>query len=150
MANDRNQIWRRILEHPEGPSEFPVEQIVTFRWYRPELCPVEGVYFPQLQGKKVREYRCPDCKRPAFIDVEGEVAGGVTSLAQHLRIMHGWDRPSIMIYGEHVGIDFQKIDALGALGSEYDPSDQPPPRNKGGRPRKVLEPQVEIDMVGAP
>ena len=101
------RVWHAILSHPDGPAEFPVEQIITFHWYRPELCPEPGVRFPQLSGK-VREYRCPECNRQPFIDVNG--VGGITNLASHLRILHRWDRTNLMAYGERVGIDFNAPD----------------------------------------
>ncbi len=112
-------IWEQILTHPDGPAEFPVEQILTYRWYRPEFCPVENVEFPQLVGLKIKEYRCPErCGRPPFVDVDG--VGGVTNLANHLRISHEWDRISIMGYGEKVGIDFNKLDVIDAPVQEYE------------------------------
>ncbi|KKM97529.1 hypothetical protein LCGC14_1167160, partial [marine sediment metagenome] len=35
--------------------------------------------------------------------------GGVAPLAIHLRVIHSWDRNSIVKYGEKVGIDFDAI-----------------------------------------
>ena len=110
--------WEQILTHPDGPAEFPVEQIIAYRWYRPENCPVPDVRFPQLQGLKIKEYRCPErCGRPPFVDIDG--IGGVTTLANHLRITHEWDRISIMGYGERVGIDFNKLDVVDMPVQDY-------------------------------
>lgn len=104
-------IWEQILSHPDGPAEFPIDQVITYRWYRPENCPVPDAYFPQLKGLKIKEYRCPErCGRQPFVDVDG--IGGVTSLANHLRISHEWDRTNIMAYGDRVGIDFNKLDVI--------------------------------------
>ena len=108
MTKDR-YIWEGILIHPDGPVEFPVEQTITYRWYRPERCPVPEAYFPQLVGKKIKEYTCPErCGRPPFVAVEG--IGGVGTLRTHLRVMHGWDQTNLQAYGERVGIDFNKAD----------------------------------------
>ncbi len=128
------RIWGPILRHPDGPAEFPLEQIIGLRWYRPEDCPIPNVHFPQLDGQKVKEYRCPQCQnRPPFIDVNG--VGGVTDLANHLQIMHEWKRESLMAYGDRVGIDFNKIDAV----------DQPMQEYVVGSPRVVDEdPEVVI------
>ena len=41
--------WYPILAHPKGPSEFPVEQVATYRWYIPRECPNPKAKFPQLQ-----------------------------------------------------------------------------------------------------
>lgn len=106
-------IWEQILSHPDGPAEFPLEQVIAMRWYRPENCPVEDAYFPQLAGKKIREYNCPEqCGRAPFVDIEG--AGGMSGLRTHLRIMHGWDQANLLAYGERVGIDFTHPDVVEA------------------------------------
>ncbi len=103
--NEKNK-WKKILEHPDGPGEFPLSQIMDLRWWRTQDCPLPGVHFPQLVGHKVKEIPCPDCKRP-FFAVDGE--GGVGELARHLRIMHGWDTKQLDTYGERVGINFDAI-----------------------------------------
>ena len=108
--------WYPILTHPDGPKEFPVAQVMTFRWYVPEECPNPKAKFPQLQGHKVTHYPCPECERPAFIAIDG--LGGIEHLARHLRIVHDWDRPSLMKYGEKVGLDFDVV--YGDLKKTYD------------------------------
>ena len=101
--------WEGILTHPDGPAAFPVEQIVAYRWYRPEFCPVPDAHFPQLVGKEIIEYTCPErCGRPPFVSVDG--IGGIGQLRQHLRIMHAWDQANMQAYGARVGIDFNKSD----------------------------------------
>lgn len=131
-------IWEQILSHPDGPAEFPVEQLLTFRWYRPENVPVPGVSFPQLKGVKVKEFRCPErCGRAPFVDVDG--AGGARALANHLRITHGWDIPSLMAYGERIGVDFTAADVVEMTVQEYTP---PEPRR-----RRAEEPIVEVETV---
>ena len=141
LASNPNEKWRQILEHPDGPSEFPLEQVLTFRWYRPDQCPVPETVFPQLEGIKVREYRCPECRRAPFVDIDG--VGGVTSLANHLRIMHEWDRASLMAYGDRVGIDFNKADTGNLLVQDYEPNQAVRPKAK---PKN--EPKVEVESFG--
>lgn len=134
-------VWEAILSHPDGPAEFPVAQIIAYGWHRPDQCPVPDAYFPQLVGKKVREYTCPErCGRKPFIEVAG--VGGVGSLRQHLRIMHGWDQANLQAYGERMGIDFNKgdVDELLIADVEYE------------RPQSRALPQrqsvAEIETVG--
>ena len=108
MTKDK-YLWEAILSHPDGPAEFPVDQLIAFRWYRPENCPVPEAYFPQLVGKKIKEYTCPEhCGRRPFVEIDG--IGGASGLRQHLRIMHAWDQSNLQAYGERVGIDFNKAD----------------------------------------
>lgn len=102
--NEQNP-WRTILEHEDGPAEFPLEQIMTLRWWKEP--PIEGVHFPQLSGHKVKEYRCPQCDRAPFAALDGE--GGIEPLARHLRIMHSWDTRQLSTYGEKMGINFDAI-----------------------------------------
>ena len=98
--------WVAILSHPDGAKEFPVEQVMQFRWYRDEDNPLPGTKYPQLVGHKVKEYKCPECRRifPAF-----DGLGGIEDLGRHLKIIHSWDRASLVRYGEKVGIDFDAI-----------------------------------------
>ena len=110
--------WEAILTHPDGPAEFPIEQLVSNRWYRPEHCPVPDAHFPQLVGKQIIEYTCPEhCGRPPFVGVDG--VGGIGTLRTHLRIMHRWDQANLQAYGARVGIDFNKADVEMLATSEY-------------------------------
>lgn len=136
-------VWVPILRHPDGPAEFPIDQVLTLRWYRPENCPVPGTVFPQLSGVKVKEYRCPECKRPPFVDNHDGV-GAVYGLATHLRIMHGWDRVALMAYGDRIGVDFNSVDVLAQLVSEYEPAASEKPQR---RQRALAEPQVEVEVI---
>jgi hypothetical protein len=112
-----------ILTHPDGPSEFPLEQIVANGWHRRGGCPVPGVFFPQIPGNKFRDLACPErCGRKPFAELNG--SGGATELRQHLRIMHKWDPATIQAYGERVGIDFEAISTEGQpLVVSYDGDD---------------------------
>ena len=125
--------WKPILSHPNGPAEFPADQLQTYRWYRPDECPVPTARFPQLSGS-VRVYRCPQCTRQ-FTDVQG--AGGVSGLAKHLTIMHKWDRTSLNAYGDRTGIDFNKVDVRDVPVQQYEvQADAPPPA-----------PPVQVEVV---
>ena len=107
MMTKNRYIWEGILSHPDGPAEFPVDQIIAFRWYRPEQCPVPDAFFPQLVGKRIKEFTCPErCGRPPFVEMDG--SGGVNALRTHLRVMHEWDQANLQAYGERMGIDFNK------------------------------------------
>lgn len=109
QAHRARYLWEAILSHPEGPAEFPIEQVVIMGWYRPEQCPVPEARFPQIAGKKIREYGCPErCGRRPFVEMDG--IGGVGALRQHLRIIHRWDQSNLQAYGERMGIDFNKAD----------------------------------------
>jgi hypothetical protein len=116
--------WTHILQHPDGPAEFPAEQVMVLRWYKPEDCPHPGVKFAQLGGHKVKEYKCPECKRTSYA-FDG--LGGIEPLGRHLRIHHKWDRASLVKYGEAVGIDFDAIYSSIEKTYEFEPESAPEP-----------------------
>lgn len=118
-------LWGPILRHPNGPAEFPVEQILAYRWYRkdrlPDLRPIvqQGrewvrmdipqpkVRFPQLAGVKITEYPCPEnCRTKEGDDLSYH---DPLHLGSHLRIRHEYDRSEILKYGDAMGIDFTKV-----------------------------------------
>ena len=110
---DPGGIWGPILRHPDGPAEFPAEQVVTARWYKSEVCPVP-VDWKQLAGVKITQYQCPQCNREPFVSAmrDGKplaIGDGVVGLAKELQNAHSWDRLSVMAYGEKVGIDFNSV-----------------------------------------
>jgi hypothetical protein len=92
--------WGTILSHPNGPAEFPVEQIQAFGWYDPAQVPVPGVKFPQLQGLEIIVYDCPECTNKNYLEP--------VHLARHLRNTHDWQWRDIAAYGEEQGILFAK------------------------------------------
>lgn len=114
-------IWGPILRHPDGPGEFPVDQILAMRWYEAKSCPIKGVnpaeLFPQLRGHKVKHFGCPQCARN-FAEVDGK--GASQPLANHLRIMHEWDMANILNYGREIGINFAHMEASGTTVTEID------------------------------
>ena len=136
-------IWATILEHPDGPAAFPAEQVMISRWYRPEDCPVLGVTFPQLAGHKVKEYQCPECRRPAFAAIDG--FGAIEPLGRHLRLIHRWDRVSLVRYGEKVGIDFDAI--YSNIEKEYEFEGEAPRETPEEAPEETPEEKPGI-LVG--
>lgn len=113
--------WGPILRHPDGPAEFPLEQILALRWYEPQHCPVKDVQpaalFPQLRGHRVKHHGCPQCNRN-FAEVDG--AGAAKPLANHLRIMHDWDIQNILAFGKEIGIDFAHVEYGRRADKEFD------------------------------
>jgi hypothetical protein len=123
-------IWGPILRHPEGPAQFPLEQILEMRWYEPRTCPIKDVnpaeLFPQLRGHKVKNFPCPQCNRN-FPAVDG--AGAAKPFANHLRIMHDWDMTNILNYGNVIGIDFAAVEfATGTSDEITFGEDEPAPK----------------------
>ena len=99
-AFDEYGPWGPILSHPDGPAMFPVDQVITNRWYIPEQCPVPGVVFPQLAGVKIIEYGCPDCQDRTFLHPN--------YLARHLRNAHSYTMADIIQLGSALGVNFKK------------------------------------------
>ncbi len=152
---DPASVWGPILRHPDGPAEFPIEQIITLRWYQDADCPVPGTRFPQLRGVKVTEYLCPQCKRAPFISAVDEhgaaviSSDGVTGLANHLQIMHGWDRASLNSYGERTGIDFNRVGTAKSV-RELGFDDQPAgPEPESAAPEFEVETGTETKATEA-
>lgn len=126
-------IWGAILRHPDGPAEFPLDQILALRWYEARNCPIKDVepaqLFPQLKGHRIKHYPCPQCNR-SFAEVDG--SGAAKSFANHLRIMHDWDMANILNYGKEVGIDFAKVDfgSTGVVEMTFGEEETPAKRTK--------------------
>ena len=91
--------WGAILCHPDGPKEFPVEQLIVSRWYSEEglrySCRGQlprgrkpAQLFPQLvahtQEHPIHEYACPECNGRTFLQP--------VHLARHLRNQHDYER----------------------------------------------------------
>ena len=103
------ELWTPILSHARGPSEFPADQVMYFRWYRPEMLPgvMNGrrIRFPIFDEKirragGLKEYRCPDCTNITFFRP--------SHLARHLHNSHGYDQAAIIALGQASGIDFNE------------------------------------------
>ena len=104
--------WGPLLAHPDGPGEFPKEQILAYHWYdadrmrtslRGQIPPslkTRGamVLWPQLAGESLRIFACPECTDWRSLEA--------VFLARHLRIWHDYDRADIIAFGTQYGIDF--------------------------------------------
>lgn len=129
--------WGGILRHPDGPAQFPVEQILTYRWHRKP--PIPGIRFPQLQGMKIVEYECPECTEQTFFNP--------IHLARHLRNSHGYEHRDLTALGQFLGIDFarefrKKGILTTVIEEEAAPIQKPPPPPE--------PPQVETVQVRLP
>jgi hypothetical protein len=94
------RTWSKILLAPGGPELFPVDQLIEFRWYDPEVCPVRQARFPQLVGVKITRVWCEECSTVYYHKP--------THLARHLRAVHHYDRADVRAYGEQYGINFAR------------------------------------------
>lgn len=94
--------WTAILQHPDGPREFPVEQLMDFGWFDPQRVErdtgVAGVRFPQLRGQTITQIPCPECSQRVFRKP--------IHLARHVRNTHAYDRADIEALGKQLGVDF--------------------------------------------
>lgn len=100
-----DEPWRFIFQRG-GAKEFPVEQILAFRWHiRP---PYREVKFPQLEGVTVYDYFCPECEKGVFSSQFQQEA------IDHLRVhlisrfdaAHSYRPEDLRALGEQYGIDF--------------------------------------------
>ncbi len=99
----RAEPWRMMFQRG-GEQEFPVDQIIAFRWHlRP---PYQEVTFPQLQGIYWEVYECPDCEKAVFTSLEEGYAPH--GMIDHLRLGHGWSRAEVSEYAREVGIHFKR------------------------------------------
>ena len=104
------QLWNvrkepyRMLFQKGGEKEFPLDQIIAFRWHlRP---PYQEVTFPQLAGVYWEVYECPDCAQAVFTSLEKDSAP--QEMISHLRLGHGWSRAEVAEYAREVGIEFRR------------------------------------------
>lgn len=141
------RTWAKILLAPGGPDEFPVDQLISYRWYDTGICPVGPTRFPQLVGVKILRVWCEECSTVYYHKA--------THLARHLRTVHSYDRADVRAYGEQYGITFaREVDGpkrtIEAVTYELPPTpeEDPPlppvdfldsraPRGRGGR--KLIE-----------
>lgn len=108
--------WHAILSHPDGPRQFPVSQILQYRWYngdslrhdwpqvpawaiRPDGR-VSTRFFPQLKGLQLEELPCPNCHGRTFLEPNG--------LFQHMVVHHDLEPVAILALGDRMGIDFTR------------------------------------------
>jgi hypothetical protein len=91
------EMWRVIFQK-DGAEAFPVEQIIAYNWHLSP--PYAGVTFPQMEGVEVPELDCPECEIPPCHDI--------SDLASHLRIGHKYTRTDLRVYGDEIGIKFDR------------------------------------------
>jgi hypothetical protein len=92
-----SEMWRVIFQR-NGAEAFPIDQIIAYNWHLSP--PYAGVTFPQMEGVDVPELDCPECDLPPCHDV--------ADLATHLRIRHGYTRTDLRVYGDEIGIKFDR------------------------------------------
>ena len=98
--------WRLILQSPGGIDEFPVAQIIAYRWHiRP---PYREIRFPQLEGLEVVDLFCPECNKGIFSSVAQQEA--VDMLRIHLTSqvngVHSYRPEDLRALGKEIDIDF--------------------------------------------
>ena len=105
-----SEIWTPILTHPQGPGEFPADQVKVYRWHRPNGLPgsLKGakISFPRLveavkrHETTVQEIGCPDCTRITFWEP--------WMLARHLQVSHNYSPSMVFEIGDQMGVDFRR------------------------------------------
>ena len=98
--------WRLIFQTPGGAEEFPVTQIIAYRWHiRP---PYREVKFPRLDGIEVFDFFCPECETGIFSAVEQTEA--LEQLRIHLTSRtndaHSYRPEDLRALGQELDIDF--------------------------------------------
>lgn len=97
--------WRMIFQKG-GIHEFPVEQIIAYRWHiRP---PYREVKFPQLEGVKIHDFFCPECEKGIFSSVREFEAIEMlrTHLTSRFDAKHEYRPEDLRSLGQQYGIDF--------------------------------------------
>lgn len=108
--HDSKHPWEGILAHPQGAGMFPVDQILSYKWYdianlkRDWLgCPANvtspAQVFGQLRGVPIELFTCPNCRNREFTN-----SGGLFS---HMHNTHDMAPSDIFAYFEHEGIEFK-------------------------------------------
>jgi hypothetical protein len=113
------RTWAPILTRPGGPEEFPVSQLIEYRWYDPRRCPVPGVRFPQLEGASLTKFWCPECETVYYHKA--------IHLARHLRSAHEWDRAEIGAYGKEAAEGRAAVEAFAYSAPDIEPEPVLPP-----------------------
>lgn len=91
------EMWRVIFQKG-GADAFPIDQIIAYNWHLAP--PYAGVTFPQMEGVEVPQIDCPECDLVPCHDV--------ADLATHLRIGHKYTRSDLKVYGDEIGIKFDR------------------------------------------
>lgn len=103
--NPAVEPWRLIFQR-DGAKEFPIEQIIAFRWHvRP---PYREVTFPQLEGVDIQSYACPECKKGLFASINPSEATEQlrTHLTSEINNRHSYTPTDLRELGKELDIDF--------------------------------------------
>lgn len=98
--------WRLMLQHPDGPAQFPVSQIIAYRWHlRP---PYREVRFGQMDGVTVTDLFCPECENGIFsADNEQDAVDMLRAhLSSKINDTHQYRPEDFRSLGQQVGVDF--------------------------------------------
>ena len=103
--NPADERWRQIFLRG-GAKEFPVEQILAYRWHlRP---PYKEVTFPQLKGLQITDLECPECDKGVFSSLNAQEAA--LWLKQHLtseiNAQHKYTPADLRALSQERGLDF--------------------------------------------
>ena len=104
--NSLAEPWRLILQSPGGAAEFPISQIIAYRWHiRP---PYREAKFPQLEGLQIYDLFCPECDKGIFSAEREQEA--IEMLRIHLisgfNDAHSYRPEDLQALGTEYGIDF--------------------------------------------
>ena len=103
--NSATEPWRIIFQKG-GAKEFPVEQIIAFRWHINS--PYGEVKFPQLDGVEVHDLWCPECEDVVFSATTER--GAVDQLRRHLTSgrnnAHSYRPTDLLELGKEWKMDF--------------------------------------------
>lgn len=98
--------WRLILQSPGGAEEFPISQIIAYRWHiRP---PYRETRFPQIEGLHIFDLFCPECEKGIFSALEETDAVDMlrTHLTSRSNDVHSYRPEDLRALGSEIGIDF--------------------------------------------
>jgi hypothetical protein len=125
------RVWSKLLLAPGGPEELPVSQLIEYRWYDPDICPVPQARFPQLVGVTITRVWCEECSTVYYHKP--------THLARHLRAIHHYDRADVRAYGEQYGIVFARDLDEARRGPESVSYEMPPEPEEEIAPLPLVE-----------
>lgn len=107
INSEMQHPWMALLRHPQGPSMFPVQQVISNRWHQnPPIVQVcrqpltedlhpehvaecfKRVEFQQLLGTRIEEATCNVC-RAYFVSVDGAPGmSAAVQLKKHQEVSH--------------------------------------------------------------
>ena len=106
LWNPADEPWRNILQLG-GAKEFPISQIVAFRWHIRQ--PYREAKFEQLEGVDIVDYQCPECEKVGFFSSadKSEAAEMLrTHLISGINSRHNYTMVDLRELGKEYEIDF--------------------------------------------